>query len=126
MPFHHEGNKRIGNAGEDIAAAELSRLGCRIIERNFRCRIGEIDIIAEKDGILIFVEVKTRRSRLFGRPSEAVNWAKQRKIIKTSQSYLLYRKIENMPCRFDVVEVYIGPNQQNVVTWIKNAFEVTE
>ena len=123
MPFHHEGNKRIGNEGENIAATELTRRGCRIIERNFRCRIGEIDIIAEKDGILIFVEVKARRSARFGRPSEAVNWVKQQKIIKTSQSYLLYRKIENQPCRFDVVEVYIGQNQNSEITWIKNAFE---
>ncbi|MCR6544669.1 YraN family protein [Dehalobacterium formicoaceticum] len=77
-----------GKLGEDMAAAELKQRGYRIVSRNFRCRLGEIDIIGELDGRLIFIEVKTRTSLAFGLPQETVHYRKQEKIKKVAQFYL--------------------------------------
>ena len=78
----------LGKIGEEFAANLLELQGYRILERNFRCRTGEIDLIAEKDGEISFVEVKTRRSARFGRPAEAVSTEKQRRMRKTAEFYL--------------------------------------
>jgi putative endonuclease len=92
----------IGAIGEQTAALYLARKGLRIKERNFRCRLGEIDIIALDGSCLVFVEVKTRRSCAYGRPSEFVNAKKQEKLIKAAG---IYTHGENVEMRFDVVEV---------------------
>ena len=103
-----------GILGERYAAEQLRKNGYRIVDANFRCRFGEIDIIAEKDGYIAFVEVKTRASNSFYSPAEAVTAAKQRKIITTANHYLLQSQSKLQP-RFDVFEV---------VTASKNDFRV--
>lgn len=98
---------KYGIIGEEIAINYLQNIGYKIIERNFLCRQGEIDIIA-KDGIeYVFVEVKTRSSSCYGRPSEAVNEIKKKHILKSTKYYLYLNKLENQFIRFDVMEVYL-------------------
>lgn len=101
-----DGRKALGSRGEDYAAKYLERQGYRIVQRNFRCRMGEIDIIASKNNILCFIEVKTRASMLYGRPVEAVTKAKQQKIYRCAEYYLQAQKISQMPVlSFDVIEI---------------------
>ena len=97
--------QEIGKLGEKLATKYLEQLGYKIIERNFRCRQGEIDIIAMYSGKLIFVEVKTRRSEKYGNPAEAVNGVKQKHMINAARYYLYKTGQENKFIRFDVVEV---------------------
>ena len=84
-----------GKQGEDAAASFLAKEGYKIVERNFRCPLGEIDIVAVDKGILVFVEVKTRSSNKFGLPEEAVNRRKQHQIIKAAQFYISRKKLFN-------------------------------
>lgn len=96
----------IGNLGEDAACRYLADKGYRIIARNYKCRIAEIDIIAyDSRGVLCFCEVKTRRNSNFGYAYEAVNSAKIHQLIKGAQSYVNINKLD-CPMRFDVIEVY--------------------
>ena len=99
-------NKAVGGLGEDFAVYYLESCGYRIIERNFRCRLGEIDLIAQDGKTLVFVEVKTRRSRRYGSPHEAVTTAKQAKL-RTVASFYLQRQRTSTPCRFDVLALNI-------------------
>ena len=108
--------KYIGDIGERQACIYLRLHGYKIIEKNYRTRFGEIDIIAEKKGTLVFVEVKKRKNDLFGGGSAAVNAAKQKKIIKAAESFVALLKKET-ECRFDVIEI-----NGNRITHIKNAF----
>lgn len=98
-------NKReIGAEYEQKAVRYLESAGYRILDRNYRCRIGEIDIIAVQNEYLCFVEVKYRGNRGQGYPEEAVNYRKQQKIIQTAEVYMKQKKISfDTPCRFDVV-----------------------
>lgn len=107
--------------GENAAALHLSRKDYRILHRNFRSKSGEIDIICENNGVIIFVEVKTRRSDKYGMPSEAVNYRKQQKIIATAMLYLNEQCLYGRSFRFDVVEVFIN---QGIIKYnhILNAF----
>ena len=98
----------LGRLGEDTAAEFLIRDGYRIIERNFSCKLGEIDIIAVKGDTLVFAEVKTRLSEMFGRPAESVDARKQEHIKRTAQLYLSMRKMHPMRISFDVIEVEIN------------------
>ena len=113
-------NKRaVGTAYEKQAGAYLTDQGYQILEYNFRCRLGEIDIVARDGAYLVFVEVKYRRSAESGNPLEAVNHKKQRMISRTASYYCLTHGYgETMPCRFDVVAV-LGDEIQVV----QNAFE---
>ncbi len=97
----------LGKFGEDFACAYLQRQGYDILYRNFRCRMGEIDIIAVKDNVLSFIEVKTRCSTKYGRPASAVNLAKQKKIYRCAELYMQSKGIiQNMPVlSFDVIEI---------------------
>lgn len=98
--------RRTGSRWEERAAAFLTRAGYEILERNFSCRQGEIDLIARDGAYLVFVEVKYRRNLGSGSPLEAVNPAKQEKIRRTALYYLYRRGYgEDTPCRFDVVAV---------------------
>ena len=97
--------KARGDFGEERAARYLRRKGYRIVERNFRCRQGEIDIIAEKGGVLAFVEVKLRRDERFAEAREFVNAAKQRRILAAAQLWLAQHESALQP-RFDVIEIY--------------------
>ena len=108
--------KYIGDIGERQACVYLRLHGYKIIKKNYRTRFGEIDIIAKKRDTLAFVEVKKRKNDLFGGGSAAVNTAKQKKIIKAAESFMLLLKKETA-CRFDVIEI-----NGNRITHIKNAF----
>ena len=112
----------IGKDGEKIAAAYLKKNGYRIIEINFRCSIGEIDIVAKEKDDLVFVEVKTRKSIELGYPEQAVGIRKQKKMSQLALWYLQKRKIADTNARFDVVAVTLIP-EKNEVKLIKNAFD---
>jgi putative endonuclease len=111
-----------GKEGEKIAAAYLKKNGYRIIEINFRCPIGEIDIIAKEKDDLVFVEVKTRKSIELGYPEQAVGIKKQKKMSQLALWYLQKRKIADTNARFDVVAITLIPDK-NEVKLIKNAFD---
>ena len=96
-----------GKIGEEIAKNYLERKGYKIIERNFRCRQGEIDIIAMYSGKLIFVEVKTRTSDKYGTPGEAINQIKKMHIEKSAAQYLFHKKLFKTTIRFDAIEILI-------------------
>lgn len=112
-----------GKTGEDIACKYLQKHQYTIIDRNFRCRQGEIDIIAcdEQAKELVFIEVKTRTSLKYGRPSEAVEKLKQNHIIYVAKYYNYKNKIRNIPIRFDVIEVLLS-NSNYKINHIKQAF----
>ncbi len=116
--------KSLGNLGEAFVRGHLNRLGYRIIQSPFRCKIGEIDVVAMDGDILVFIEVKTRRSERYGTALEAVTVKKQRQIIRTAQFYLRYaRKPVFKTCRFDVVGVLQKPgNSPPEITHAKDAF----
>jgi putative endonuclease len=112
----------LGNHGEDIAATYLTQLGYSIIERNFRIRYGEIDIVAKDGSTLVFVEVKTRRGRQYGLPEEAVTPRKIREIIQTSEFYCLKHPEYQGLQRIDVIAIEIDANGETErIEHIKNA-----
>jgi putative endonuclease len=95
--------KTLGALGESLAADYLTHHGYRILERNWRWTRGEIDLIAEKDGEIVFVEVKARRSHRYGTPQDAVTRAKQHKLIRSAYAYLEDSNRNRSPWRIDVV-----------------------
>ncbi len=97
--------KTKGKAGELFAVLYLKKKHYKIVEQNFRCRFGEIDIIARDNGALVFVEVKTRKNTDFQRPAESVNARKQKRIITAAKYFLMQNLISDVACRFDVIEV---------------------
>lgn len=98
-------NKIKGNAAENKAVKYLKKQGYKIVNRNYRCPLGEIDIVAEDNGILVFVEVKYRNSDEFGSGLEAITKTKQNRIITAAKFYLVKNNISNTICRFDCIEV---------------------
>jgi putative endonuclease len=117
---------QFGRDGESAALAFLKKQGYRILEKNFRSKVGEIDIIAEQDGVIVFVEVKARTDHEFGHPLNALTPAKQRKIVQTAQSFLAGKRISDKPMRFDVVALTSGSG--NPDSWqielLQNAFQI--
>ena len=105
-------SREIGALGEKIAAEYLTGLGYVIRERNFRSREGEIDIIAEKDDFLVFVEVRTRRSLSFGTPEESVTAQKKERLIALTQAYMQDREDLPSSWRIDVMALELGPKGQ--------------
>ncbi|MCR5176467.1 MAG: YraN family protein [Anaerovibrio sp.] len=116
-------NKILGDKGEKAAAAYLKNHGYIIRDTNYRTKTGEIDIIAARGDMLVFVEVKTRGSYAFGLPSEAVNLQKQKKIIKTAQAYIQAERLYNYVYRFDVLEVLAPKSGGMSFNLIESAFE---
>ena len=115
-----------GSWGEDRAARYLRLHGYRIVERNFRCRQGEIDIIARKGEIIAFVEVKQRKNADFGEAREFVTYAKQRRLIAAAEQWLVKTGCELQP-RFDVIEVYAPEGTKTLfpeIHHLENAFSV--
>jgi len=113
-----------GANAEEAARIYLEQQGLRLVERNYRCRQGEIDLIMQDGSTLAFVEVRYRKSSGFGSPAESVTAPKQRRIIATAAHYLQSKKERNMPpCRFDVLAIE-GKEQQNI-DWIKDAFQAS-
>ena len=113
----------LGKKGEDLAIAQLRAMKYKIIERNFKCALGEIDIIAREKDTLVFVEVKTRRTRDFGGPAAAVNARKQRQLSRVALTYLNLKKLPQMPARFDVVAVELIPPAPRIEV-LRDAFEL--
>lgn len=97
-----QNNRRVGGAHETLATLELERLGYKILENNFRCRIGEIDIIALHKGYLVFIEVKYRKNTKAGYAAEAVTWKKQQIISRVADYYIRTHCRKIPSCRFDV------------------------
>jgi len=113
----------IGPYGEEIAVSCLKKKGYTIIERNYRKRYGEIDIIAEDSGEIVFVEVKTRKSDRFGSPLEAVDIRKQQKMSRVALAFLHSRGMTDRAARFDVVAVRLESRRPEVEV-VKDAFEL--
>ena len=99
----------LGRLGERLAADALEKRGYRILEQNFRCRYGEIDLVAEDGQDLVFVEVKTRRGTLYGRPEEAITSHKARKLQEVAGYYLDLHQLPDCAWRIDVVAVQFSP-----------------
>lgn len=114
--------QEIGKLGEDIATNYLIEKGYIILDRNFECRQGEIDIIAKDEKEIVFIEVKTRTSNKYGTPSEAVNKIKQKHMLQSMKYYLYIKNLSQEFIRIDVIEVYINVNIVEV-NHIKQAFE---
>lgn len=110
---------RTGGDAEAVACAHLRAAGLRLLERNYRCRRGEIDLVMREGDVLVFVEVRLRASSRFGTPAETVDIHKQRKLAAAAAHYLGSHPTE-LPCRFDVVAV----SGDNPIDWIRNAFDV--
>ncbi|MBN2568187.1 MAG: YraN family protein [Deltaproteobacteria bacterium] len=115
--------RRTGKAGEDCAVRFLKRKGYRIIERNYRCVFGEVDIIAIDQGTVAFIEVKSRTSDRFGNPEEAVGKRKQKKISQIAMNYLMVKDMVDCDARFDVVAVHLSVEGERTEL-IKNAFDL--
>lgn len=114
---------RTGKIGEQMAAAYLQEAGYQILERNYRCPFGEIDIIAREGDTLVFVEVKSRRSENFGLPQLAVGPEKQRRISRISLYYLQSHRLDEANVRFDVVAILLRRENPSIEL-IKDAFEL--
>lgn len=98
-------SRSVGIEAEQKAVRFLESQGYRIVERNYSCRLGEIDIIAEEVDVLCFVEVRSRKRSRYGYPQESITYEKKRRISLTARHFLLARKIEGRSCRFDVVSI---------------------
>lgn len=118
-------NQATGNQGEQLAAEHLQRNGYTLLERNFRSRGGEVDIVAkDRDGTLVFVEVKTRRSLAYGLPQLAVTPRKQSQIAKGALSWLSRKRLHDCSARFDVIAVLLHDGMVHELEHIVNAFDM--
>jgi putative endonuclease len=113
--------KLLGQAGEDLVEDYLKRKKFKILEKNFTSKIGEIDIIAQKENLIVFVEVKARKKTYFP-ISSVVNPSKQRKIILTAHLFIVQNGIEDKICRFDVATVVFN-EENHSIEYIDNAFQ---
>jgi putative endonuclease len=116
--------QQLGKFGEDLAAAELERRGYAIVARRYRTRCGEIDIVADDRGTLVFVEVKCRADAEFGTAAEAVTPWKQRQLARMARVYLLDTRSSGRPCRFDVVAIMLD-GASPVIDLFQNAFDAS-
>ena len=119
-------NQALGRYGEDHTCKYLEAKGYQILARNFRNRIGEIDLIAKDGKFVCFIEVKTRKSLQYGAPFEAVHATKQHKMVQMALSYLKYKYgTTEVLSRFDVISIYRNPHGQPIVEHIVNAFDLS-
>ena len=109
--------QKYGQQGEDLACKYLKKHCYKILERNFRCPLGELDVVALHKGVLVFIEVKARNTLKYGRPADAVDEYKQQKLKRLAELYINMHNKLNMHARFDVVEVLGGE-----VNLIQNAW----
>ena len=109
---------RAGARAEELCAELLRKAGLRVLARNWRCRHGEIDLVAEEGGTLVFAEVRYRRNERFGGAAESVTSAKQSRLIAAARLYLMRRPDAN--CRFDVL--LLDALDSGRIRWIRNAF----
>ena len=116
--------RALGQLGERLAARHLERRGYHILARNWRCPVGEIDLVAERGDTLVFVEVRTRRGDRLGTPQESITPSKQAKLIETAQTYLAEAELGERDWRIDVVAVEMSPRGNVVrIDVIENAIE---
>lgn len=108
--------KRLGNSGEKLAEKFLKKNGYKILNKNFKCPFGEVDIVAAKDGTVAFIEVKARTTDAFGTPSEAVDFNRKSRYINCARFYFSGMQV-NYNVRFDVIEVY-----KDKIEHLENAF----
>jgi putative endonuclease len=113
----------LGAFGEELAFRKIKRMGYRSIVRNYRCPLGEVDLIAKDGDTLVFIEIKTRKGKSIGYAKEAVNEKKRRQISKVALAYMKSRNCCDMKARFDVVAVCLGHGDPEIEI-IKNAFEL--
>jgi putative endonuclease len=115
--------QELGRRSEDLACRELERRGYTIVERRFRTRCGELDIIARDGQVLVFVEVRARSSGSFGTPFESVTWQKRQRVSRMAASYLCAKRLAMVPCRFDVVAV-VERQGRHTIELMKGAFDM--
>lgn len=114
-----------GFLGENLAVSELTRRGYAILDRRYRTRHGEIDIVADDRGTIVFVEVKARATREFGGAAEAVTPFKQRRLVSMAVDYLARRRLTDRPCRFDVVTIDGVDSASPEITVYCSAFDAS-
>ena len=119
-----EKRKRLGELAETLTAEHLRRKGYRILTRNYRCRYGEVDIIALDNRTLVFIEVRAKSAAGFGTPQESVGYRKQARLREVARHYLATEQTKGTLCRFDVVAIQFDPESRKVTEFehIKNAF----
>jgi len=115
--------KELGKKGEEVALRFLKKKGYRIMETNYVCKMGEMDLIAKEKDTLVFIEVKTRTSTMFGPPQLAVTKFKQRQLSKVALNFLKQNKLEDVKARFDVVAILIGQRGEEIEL-IRDAFDL--
>ena len=121
-----DSRKELGAKGEKLAVKFLKRKRYKIIQRNYRCKLGEIDIIAERNSTLVFVEVKTRQTAEFGPPQYAITAAKRHQISKAALSYIREKNLTGKSCRFDVIAItFSSDSRKPIIEHIGNAFELS-
>ncbi|HEU5254504.1 MAG TPA: YraN family protein [Vicinamibacterales bacterium] len=117
-----DARQALGMSGEDLACAELQRRGYAIVERRYRTRFGEIDIIAKDGPTTVFVEVKTRMTQEFGGAAAAMTRWKQRRIARMAVDYHARQNLHDCPCRFDVVAIDFNQSEPRIIVY-PNAFD---
>ncbi|NOZ21869.1 MAG: YraN family protein [Planctomycetes bacterium] len=113
--------KSLGKRGEEAAVRYLKKNGYRILERNFCCRTGEIDVVASEGDTICFVEVKSRRSNKSGLPEYAITKMKKRRIVNAALFYLTRKRVQDADCRFDVMSIVMGEAEPEIELY-KGAF----
>ena len=116
--------QNLGEAGEEIATTFLKKNNYTILDKNYRRKFGEIDIIAREGDYLVFIEVKTRKTVSHGHPLEAITLKKQRQISRVAQCYLAENNLFDTAARFDVVSVIVSADNHVTVELIPNAFDL--
>ena len=115
--------RSVGQLAEQRAAKFLEdQFGYRILQRNYSCRLGEVDLVAEEAGVLVFIEVRSRTTSRYGEAIETISSAKRRKIALTARHFLVTRGLENKACRFDVVTIQDGGEP----SLLRDAFSIDE
>jgi len=114
----------LGKWGEDMALKKVKKLGYRCLARNYRCPLGEVDLIARDGDSLVFIEIKTRRGRSLEYAKEAVNQRKRRQLSKVALNYMKSNGFTDVRARFDVVVINLNREQEEIEV-IRNAFELT-
>ena len=124
MAHMSRARQTLGKVGEDLACRELERRGYAILARRYRCRRGELDIVARDGQTVVFVEVKTREGRDFGVGGEAVNGFKRRRMADVALDYLARHHLVGRPCRFDVVAIELGAGDPTIELY-QHAFDLS-
>jgi putative endonuclease len=113
----------LGKRGEDLACEELQKRGYVIVDRRFRTRCGELDIVARDGDVLVFIEVKARAGSAFGTPFESITWKKRQRLSQMASSYLFVKRLAGAACRFDVVSI-LEQRGTTTIELLKGAFDM--